>query len=615
MRPHGRALGDAVPRGERAARGQHAEPFEMLQRTHRKHATTKGLLFDKQDSMFRRKRTGGDDSRSIEGFGDGLDRGTSFRTQVSDGYKADPSDIMRDGTASANFDRELSREYPIGRQISFVQAQDYFNKPEDSVAQPPEGAAPPVESSLSTPRRRQARQYTAAEDADDGEMGGRKSFGRRATLTRGMTMPLETDEHEDHEYNLKRATAKMLGGFMLREDGSVGLETGSVYGAAILLPQVARSGGWPRFLTALVIRSYVFLIVNLVIQGGLLYMIQKEEVVMDVFAGQMYLCDFGAMVSQCPGGETCRGPHGTQMSAPRMYGFSQWQTRVFVRDSIKALFPEKAAQIDSMIDPGEYGVESYTCRLLCCFIFMMSVMSELYLNIRMLKLIYYVPTADETWLELVEEDDDLDYLQSWLDAATIKVAGMTPFWKIINIIVVFLPKMLLWKITAEAGVTFLMETASIEDLIVNSVALTFVLNIDEMMFELMCEASKMMLTSCNDLSLFDEAIEQEMEEEEIIELYHKGQELKHFSLSDLMGTLPAKLLVAMILTFGFVFEYYLIHCDYQGHGRWFSKPMYQPTDTNIGLINAFFPSLYPWETTNEPFWTMPPAPTPHQDSG
>merc|ERR1719454_2426864 len=97
-------------------------------------------------------------------------------------------------------------------------------------------------------------------------------------------------------------------------------------------------------------------------------------------------------------------------------------------------------------------------------------------------------------------------------------------WKIINVLVVFIPKMLLWKITAEAGVTFLMETASIEDIIVNSVALTFVLNIDEMFFELMSDAQKVMLECHEELKFYDEEEEENLPEELIMDEHCIHQE-------------------------------------------------------------------------------------------
>eukprot|EP00929_Paragymnodinium_shiwhaense_P005260 TRINITY_DN10697_c0_g1_i1.p1 TRINITY_DN10697_c0_g1~~TRINITY_DN10697_c0_g1_i1.p1 ORF type:complete len:642 (-),score=142.35 TRINITY_DN10697_c0_g1_i1:62-1987(-) len=459
-------------------------------------------------------------------------------------------------------------------------------------------------------RRQLLSRYRVQEEpaAGVGGEGGRSSLdpvtakessrARRLAAAHGLGI-------SQREYKVRLAMAKMIGGFMIREGGQVGLEKSSVYGAAILMPQVARSGGWPRFLTSLVVRAYIFLFINVVLQGGLLYMIQKEESVMDLFGGQMYLCDFGARQNTATADSTLQeymGPLGTPITAQRLHPFPAWSVRLFVRDSLKTLFPDRHDDIERLVDPGEYGLESYSCRLLCCFIFMMSVMSELYLNIRMLQLIYYVPTKNEYWLRLQEDGGDCE---NWLESVGVAVAGMSMFWKVVNILVVLLPKIVLWKITADAGVTFLMETSRIEDLIVNSVALTFVLNIDEMMFELMSDATKMCLSSSSDLLLYDYEVEESLPEEEIMEIYGRQQELRHSGLWDLASFFPKKLFVACALTIWFVMEYYFSHCQYIGSWTWFSKDMYLPQGVTLTWATALLPSVFDVPRESEPFWQMP----------
>jgi len=404
------------------------------------------------------------------------------------------------------------------------------------------------------------------------------------------------------EYEVRLAAAKMIGGFVIRDKGSVELERGSVYGAVILIPQVARSAGWPRFFCSMAVRAYIFLFVNFVVQGGLLYMIAKEETVMDLFAGQMYLCDFGAFVQDCPGNPWCVGPTGSQISAPRTYSWSQWSSRQFVKTSLEALFPDRLDDIRKNVDPGEYGMESYSCRWLCCFIFMMSVMSELFLNFRMLRLLCAVPNENEPWLQLKDDDTEAS---SWLDAAEVRVAGMSPGWKIINIIFVFIPKMLLWKITAEAGVVFLMETASIEDIIVNSVALTFVLNIDEMFFELMSDAAKVMLECHEELKFYDETQEENLPEELIMEEHCVRQNLRHWRIWDTLELFPVKLVAVFLLTLWFAANYYVERCNYAGNAHWLSKDMYLPKSIHFSILSAYFSSFFPNPHLDEPFWQMP----------
>merc|ERR1719454_1601666 len=56
-------------------------------------------------------------------------------------------------------------------------------------------------------------------------------------------------------------------------------------------------------------------------------------------------------------------------------------------------------------------------------------------------------------------------------------------WKIFNLVFIVIPKMLFWFMTADLGIAFLMNTSGITDSIVNSMALAFILSIDELIFE------------------------------------------------------------------------------------------------------------------------------------
>eukprot|EP00913_Durusdinium_trenchii_P002920 g2707.t1 len=246
------------------------------------------------------------------------------------------------------------------------------------------------------------------------------------------------------------------------------------------------------------------------------------------------------------------GPSGTEITPPRLYSFDIWTTRIFVRESLKAIFPDKQERrcdlvtpmhkhddIQDLIDPGEYGLESYWCRLLCCILFVMSMLKEATNIIGMGKVLYYPPTRADSWLgegmgdsqaDIVQADldsgdvktipvssDDPEdaransrqsvlgdkkrstrllssedlasaavppsgdvFEEEMLDSIDLKIAGMPLMWKVINAVCILLPKILVWKLTVQTGITFLMETASISDLVVNSIALTFILSIDEM---------------------------------------------------------------------------------------------------------------------------------------
>lgn len=412
---------------------------------------------------------------------------------------------------------------------------------------------------------------------------------------------------EQKEYRKKLSAARMVVGFAKRQVGYVTLDTDSVYGAAILMPQLARTAGWEKFLTFLAIRSWIFLFLNILVQGYAVYFVAMEERVMDDFAGQMFLCDFGVQVDvgSCPGGGSkCLGPGGTEVSLPRIYNWAQWSTRSYVRDSLKVLFPDRAEEIEAKVDPGEYGVEAYNCRLLCCFIFIVSVMNDLVHTLDMLRMLYRIPTTDEDWFEADDHvDNDTDVLS--LDHVKVKIAGMPCLWKMLNVLFVVIPKFMIWKLLSESGIMFLMETSSIEDVIVNAVAMAFLLNIDEMLCAvLMSQESKTLLQKLEGTPLYDSDEWKNWSNDKILEEYEHHWKEKS-ELADFLALIPVKLIACFGLTFVFVFEYYARNCIRNGEGGFVSRPMYLPTSSNFGFLTAFFPNFFPLEKQDEAYWSMP----------
>ncbi|CAE7407178.1 unnamed protein product [Symbiodinium necroappetens] len=309
------------------------------------------------------------------------------------------------------------------------------------------------------------------------------------------------------------------------------------------MPQLARSAGYPKNLVILCIRCYTFLVVNYICQGLILYMIAKEELVWDAFAGQMFLCDFGRSAGDCvddPTGPNCVGPGGTTYAPARIYSWSVWSTRIYVRDALKAVFPEKAAEIQELVDPGEsLGVNEHAKSI-------------------------------RGWSEM--------------DLCKLKVAGMPLAWKIINIFLVVLPKLLLWSLTAQAGITFLMETSTIDDLVVNSVALAFILQIDELLCsELMPETNRAIVDMLEDYELqgYEEAntVEQ-MKDSELLEEYEEKLK-RDWSWMELANFIPFKLLLVTAFTVLFVELYYWRNCVRGPDGGMVSKNMHYPQSTRF----------------------------------
>lgn len=425
----------------------------------------------------------------------------------------------------------------------------------------------------------------------------------------GLANPAERPEDSAADIRRKVALAKTVAGITMREGGNFKAEE-SVYGAALVLPQVARTVGWSKSMTMMAIRSLLFLFLNFYLQSYLLRMLAKEQHVMDVFAGKMHLCDFGAFIENCPG-LGCLGPGGSDLTPPRMYGFEAWVNRNFVRDSLKAIFPDRIDDIEHLVDPGEYGVESYWCRLTCCFIFMIALMWELTVVVKMVTLLWSVPTADQPWIVEKDPEDIKGVEIGSLDAVQLKIAGMPMKWKIINSTLIVLPKALLFKQTAETGITFLMETSGIQDIIVNSVGLAFILNLDELIYSaLMSEEEGHIVELCEDYPLYDLTSScvgdiSSLSDAEVLERYEQTQKLTGFLLSDLKVIIPQKLLCAALCCCLLVLLYYQKNCQMSAEGRLVSKDMYLPKDATYSWQTAFLPNVFDIEREETPFWKMP----------
>mmetsp|Transcript_41529 Transcript_41529/g.75251 ORF Transcript_41529/g.75251 Transcript_41529/m.75251 type:complete len:688 (+) Transcript_41529:57-2120(+) len=386
----------------------------------------------------------------------------------------------------------------------------------------------------------------------------------------------------------------------MERQGYAGLEKNSVYGSAIAMPQIARSVGWSRTTVKHAIRSYVFLLVNFVLQGLLLTFIGESIQVINPNAGQMHLCDFGASLtswaSACPNAANCVGPDGTQMTLPRLYDFDVWNMRKFVQTSLLSVFPHRKDDILRLVDPGEFGVENYICRLCCCFLFTMSVVEDLRSTFTLGYLLMRLPSQDESWI--VWEPPDwapkahAKAILGWneLDLVQFKVAGMSFRWKFFNMLVVFVPKILLWYGTVHAGFQFLMETSTIAAVVINALAMTFLLQIDEMIFSrLSTESVRHIMEKLKDYPLFDLQAEEAETEEDCLERFqtHEIQICLCQDIQTLLFLIPRRLLIILAVMCIFVWEYYNRNCVMTEEG-YVSKPMYLPSVSNSNLLSFLF---------------------------
>jgi len=291
----------------------------------------------------------------------------------------------------------------------------------------------------------------------------------------------------------------------------------------------------------------------------------------------------------------------------------------FLRNTLLDMFPDEAEAVRHDIDPGEYGVNSHSCRYFCVTIFVMSTIKELYLIINMARLLYHVPTVAENWIEKAEGDtfsgetalpESLHVCsetQQYLNLVHIKVAGIPFFWKIFSFLVVFLPKLVIWKLTLQTGTTFLMNTAGSNDLITNAVALSFILSIDEMLCEvLLSRSTKILLARCDSFPLHEVA-DHEVTDKELLEfLDKKGKGCKVWSVKDLFLMVPSQLAITAVVSALLVAEYYHTKCVWSEKDGWVSRPVFLPRGSYFSFWNTVLPDWFPPAQEESPFWKLPP---------
>lgn len=303
----------------------------------------------------------------------------------------------------------------------------------------------------------------------------------------------------------------------------------------------------------------------------------------------MYLCNFGAKKDGCPEADGCFGPGGTRITPPRLYSYTQWNVQNFVKNSFLSLFPDREDDINEKVDPGEYGVESMQVRFVCTFVFVLTGLHDLHEFLNMLKLLYRVPSKG------LEE-------LSWVDRErgepVFKIAGMPVVWKIISFLAVAVPKFFLWMFTMRSGVMFLLETSDIADTIINATALSFILQIDELIFDVLTSDKTKMLMSCLQSHVAGSQVGAPEDDEQLIE--RSG--VKSWSLAE---AVPRRFAFCIFLWIALVGEYYLTSCTRSEDGTWVSVPVYLPKSTDFSFLSAIFPRIFPVEAEDKPYWTMP----------
>jgi len=279
---------------------------------------------------------------------------------------------------------------------------------------------------------------------------------------------------------------------------------------------------------------------------------------------------------------------------------------------LQSLFPHLKDEIADKVDPGEYGLEGYYCRLLCIFVFMVSIADE-FQNIRdLIKLLYYLPAEEQHWVQYEpptwgtkQHVKDVHGV-SELEFVRFRVNGMPLRWKMFNTVFLLFPKIFIWRMLSMAGVHFIMETAAMVDQVVNTTALSFVFTLDELILErLTTKATKHIMANLQDYDLFDDKVYEEESDQEALDRYNKQEMTWRMSGRD-WWLLPRRLFWSVVLMMLFTAEYYLHNCVKMEDGSWVSVDMFLPSTAHLDAW--CFVQKFLAHCSNEvatAFWTMP----------
>lgn len=272
---------------------------------------------------------------------------------------------------------------------------------------------------------------------------------------------------------------------------------------------------------------------------------------------------------------------------------------MFAQQSMLTIFSDRTDDILSNVDPGEFGLESELCRCGCLFLFILMIIDDLRESISLVTMLYNIPhegpeimhwlsynppkwTTDKKYAKDMFGASELDYI-------TFKVGGMTRTWKLVNFCIVCLPKILIWLLLATAGTQFLMETGGQTELVVNCLAMTFILDIDELVADRLCtEATKAIMEKLQGWDQFDVAHLEEQHDQEVVTEFRKNEQEYRLTDSRLMLLLvPRRLLMVITVTTCLYMSYFLRFCTQTDDGSKVSYDVYPPKHGTLMNWNVF----------------------------
>merc|ERR1712232_1410577 len=158
------------------------------------------------------------------------------------------------------------------------------------------------------------------------------------------------------------------------------------------------------------------------------------------------------------------------------------------------------------------------------------------------------------------------------------------------------------------GTVFLMETSGIEDTIINTAALSFIISVDELLCSaLFNDTAKHMLENIEPLV----HISDELTTMTDMEAYEKNQASREWSLFSLKlyrMLFPVRLFLMVSVTGFFIWKYYFEHCNLTSDGSYVAKDVFLPKSYVMPIFSFLFspfPGIFSVETQETAAWRMP----------
>lgn len=276
----------------------------------------------------------------------------------------------------------------------------------------------------------------------------------------------------------------------------------SIYSAALVLPQVARSSRWCLNFTSSAAGVALVAVLTLLLQVFMVNCLHRATIALAHTEGKPNMCTYGTEYLRP---EPPRGPLGVQF-APNINNL-ETSYHGAVRTNILWLALNRLGQqeLADLIGPVDYGIESPTCRLVCMGIFCVAVISSFRDSISAMKFLYHSPTTrswgtaaklasgppQDEWVgwaiskqgpkaveTLISKCSPAHGDAKLLDAVEFKMSGMPWCWKFLWSWPMITGQFLIIFVIGYMGSRLLLSTGGILDLVLNSTALTFALELD-----------------------------------------------------------------------------------------------------------------------------------------